>query len=78
MRIKASKLAIAIALVGPLAVAAAGESFAASVASGAVVQAAHSLIKGFWSERLDGAAPRVVRIMSMRARNVAGTCRLPG
>jgi hypothetical protein len=36
MRIKASKLAIAIALVGPLAVATAGESFAAPVSSGAV------------------------------------------
>ena len=34
--IKASKLAIAIAIVGPLAVATVGESFAASVSSGAV------------------------------------------
>jgi hypothetical protein len=76
MKVKASKLAIA--LVGPLAVATAGESFAASVSAGAVVRAAHSLIKGFWSERLDGAEPRAVRIMSMRARNVAGTCRLSG
>jgi hypothetical protein len=34
--------------------------------------------KGFWSERLVGAEPRAARIMSMRARNVAGTCRCPG
>ncbi len=34
--IKASKLAIAIAIVGPLAVATVGESFAAPVSSGAV------------------------------------------
>ena len=41
-------------------------------------QSAQSLVKGFWSERLAGAEPRVARIMSMRARNVAGTCRCPG
>src|ERR1700688_558726 len=35
MMIKASKFAIAIALVGPLAIATAGQSFAASVASAA-------------------------------------------
>ena len=36
------------------------------------------LREGFWSERLDGAEPRTVRIISMRARSVAGTCRCPG
>ena len=36
------------------------------------------LVKGFWSERLVGAEPRAVRIMSMSARNAAGTCRCPG
>ena len=40
--------------------------------------AAQFFVKGFWSERLDGAEPRTARIMSMRARNVAGTCRWPG
>jgi hypothetical protein len=39
---------------------------------------AQSLVKGFLSELLAGAEPRAVRIMSMRARNVAGTCRRPG
>ena len=42
------------------------------------VRSAQSFVKGFWSERLDGAEPRTVRIISMRARNVAGTCRCPG
>jgi hypothetical protein len=41
-------------------------------------QSVPSLVKGFRRERLGGAEPRVMRIMSMRARNVAGTCRLPG
>jgi hypothetical protein len=39
---------------------------------------AQSSAKGFLSERLTGAELRAVRIMSMRARNVAGTCRCPG
>jgi hypothetical protein len=42
------------------------------------VPTAYSLVKGFWSGRLAGAEPWPVRIMSMRARNVAGTCRCPG
>jgi hypothetical protein len=42
------------------------------------IRLAQSLVKGFWSELLAGAEPRAVRIMSMRARNAAGTCRCPG
>ena len=38
----------------------------------------HSSAKGFLSERAAGAEPRAARIMSMRARNAAGTCRCPG
>jgi hypothetical protein len=38
---------------------------------------AQSLVKGFCSEVLAGFAP-TVRVMSMRARNAAGTCRCPG
>jgi hypothetical protein len=40
-------------------------------------QCAQSSAKGFLSERLTGAELLAVRIMSMRARNVAGTCRCP-
>jgi hypothetical protein len=39
---------------------------------------AQSAVNGFSSECLTGAGPRAVRIMSMRARNAAGTCRCPG
>ena len=39
------------------------------------LRSAQSFVKGFWSERLDAAEPRTARIMSMGARNVAGTCR---
>jgi hypothetical protein len=41
-------------------------------------RSAQSSAKGFLSGRLPGAEPRAVRIMSMRARNAAGTCRCPG
>src|SRR5262245_10546068 len=40
-------------------------------------QRTQALVKGFWSGRLLGAPLRVARIMSIRARNVAGTCRRP-
>ena len=45
---------------------------------GGVARSAQSFVKGFSIERLAGAEPRTARIMSMRARNVAGTCRCPG
>jgi hypothetical protein len=44
----------------------------------AVTQLAPPWVKGFCSERLLGGEPRAVGIMSMRARNAAGTCRRPG
>ena len=39
---------------------------------------AQSFVKGFSRERLVGAESRPARIMSMSARNAAGTCRRPG
>src|SRR5258705_329739 len=39
---------------------------------------AQSFVKGFSRDLLVGVEPRAVRIISMRARNVAGTCRCPG
>jgi hypothetical protein len=39
---------------------------------------AQSLVRGFLSELLAGAEPRAARIMSMKARRPAGTCRCPG
>jgi hypothetical protein len=35
-------------------------------------------VKGFSTKPVAAAEPRVVRIMSMRARSAAGTCRWPG
>ena len=39
---------------------------------------AQFFVNGFSIDRLAGAGARTVRIMSMNARNVAGTCRRPG
>jgi len=41
-------------------------------------RSAQSFVKGFSIERLACGEPRTVRIISMRARSVAGTCRCPG
>jgi len=42
------------------------------------LRSAQSFMKGFSIERLACGEPRTVRIISMKARNVAGTCRRPG
>jgi hypothetical protein len=48
------------------------------ITSKAAFRSAQPFVKGFSIERPACCEPRTTRIKSMRARNVAGTCRRPG
>jgi hypothetical protein len=47
------------------------------ISKAAGLRSAQSFVKGFSIERLACGEPRTTRIISMRARNVAGTWRCP-